>query len=286
MSQAAIVTGGASGIGLAIASQLVEQGYQVLICDLHKARLAEAAEALGENVITLFGDVSDPAVISKMTDMAFEAFGQVDLVFANAGLGINAPLLNATPDQFDTTFGVNTKGAWMTVQAVAQRWLETGASGKLCITGSEHSLGFQHAGNGLYTAAKHAVLGLADVLRHELPENISISVLCPGLVATNIYDTSHIEGTRELPPQAKAFSAAVMAKGMPAREVAAKAIAGTRAGEFLIVTHAIARDAAEQRWQDIDTAFAKQAPRSEDSDKYLVTKVIDEVRAEYRSRQK
>lgn len=285
MKGAAIVTGAASGIGRAIAAQLIGEGYNVLITDIHAKRLHKTATTLGSNALALVGDIADPAFTTALANAAFEAFGQVDMVFANAGLGINAPLLDATPDQFDLTFGVNTKGAWLTVQAVARRWVADGTSGKICITGSEHSLGFQHAGNGLYTASKHAVLGLADVLRHELPDTISISLLCPGLVDTGIYDASHIPGAPDLPAHSKAFGAAVMAEGMPPSEVASRAIAGTRRGDFLIVTHAASSPPTVRRAQEVADAFATQAPAGSDDADYDVISVMKRVRSAYKSGQ-
>lgn len=283
---AAVVTGAASGIGRAIATALIAEGWHVLLTDIHTERLQKTVADLGDNAIGLQGDIAAPDMAKTLADKAFSAFGAVDMVFANAGLGINAPLLDATPDQFDLTFGVNTKAAWLTVQAFARHWVENGLMGKICITGSEHSLGFQHAGNGLYTASKHAVLGLADVLRHELPERISVSVLCPGLVNTGIYDVSHIPGTHDLPPQSKAFGAAVMARGMDPAEVARRAIDGTRRGDFLIVTHDASHPPTVKRAQEVADAFATQAPKGSDAADYDVTSVMKSVRAAYRSGQK
>lgn len=285
MSQVAVVTGASSGIGLALSERLLKDGYRVMMMDIHAERLAAVAEKLGAKAATFSGDIADPAICRALADFAYDTFGSVDLVFANAGLGINAPLVDATPEQFDTTFGVNTKGAWLTAQAFVRRWLDADESGRICITGSEHSIGFQHAGNGLYTASKHAVLGLADVLRHELPDTISVSVLCPGLVATNIFDAAHVPGVPQRSERTLAFSKAVMDRGMAPEEVARHTIAMTLKGEFLIFTHAVARAAAEQRWREIDQAFAEQAPPSDDDEKYDVNKVVAEVRRAYRSRQ-
>ena len=285
MSKSAVVTGAASGIGLGMAQVLIQDGYKVLLTDINGEALDAAVAELGQNAYALQGDIADPALIETLAAQAFNTFGTVDLVFANAGVSTGAPLLKATPEQFDLIFGVNTKGAWLTAKAFANRWQETGASGRICITGSEHSLGFQHAGVGLYTASKHAILGLGDVLRRELPDTISLSVYCPGIVATNIYDQSHIDGVAEIPDAAKAYGAAIMAHGMSPTSAARKAIEGTLRGDFLIVTHAVARDGAEERWRAIDTAFATQAPPDETSEQYRIPKIVAAVRAEFKSRQ-
>lgn len=284
MSQSAIVTGASSGIGLALAQALVADGYRVMMADIHEARLKQAAAPLGSAVEILAGDIADPSITTSLAEQAFACFGTVDLVFANAGIGMNAPLLKARPEQFDRVFDINVKGAWLTAQAVAQHWVKTGAKGRICITGSEHSLGYQHAHSGLYTASKHAVLGLADVWRHELPDTISISVLCPGLVATQIYDTRHVPGTRTPSPDALAFGEQMMGRGMAPEQVARQAIDGTLAGEFLIVTHSVSRPGAEQRWQEIERAFDEQAPATGAHDKYDVETIMAELLAKARSR--
>jgi NAD(P)-dependent dehydrogenase (short-subunit alcohol dehydrogenase family) len=277
MNKAAIVTGASSGIGLALAQALVADGYRVMMADIHEARLKQVAAPLGNAVKTLAGDIAAPSVSEALAEQAFTVFGSVDLVFANAGIGMNAPLLKARPEQFDRVFDINVKGAWLTAQAVARRWVEAGANGRICITGSEHSLGYQHAYSGLYTASKHAVIGLADVWRHELPETISISVLCPGLVATQIYDARHVPGARTPSPDALAFGQQVMGRGMPPEEVARKAIDGTLAGDFIIVTHSVSRPGAETRWHEVERAFAEQAPPTGAHDKYDVETVIAEL---------
>ena len=285
MNKSAVVTGASSGIGLGLSQLLAEDGYRVLMMDIHADRLAEAAASVGAAAETFAGDIADPSVCTALADAAFDRFGTVDLVFANAGIGMTVPLIEATADQFDTVFNINTKGAWLSAQAFARRWIDTGASGRLCLTGSEHSIGFQHAGSGLYTASKHALLGLADVLRHELPESISVSVLCPGLAATNIYDARHVPGTALRSERAIEFSKAIMDRGMSPREVARHAIDYTLQGEFLIFTHAVSRPPADTRWQEIDRAFRLQAPPGPDDDKYDVNKVVADVRAAFKSRQ-
>ena len=98
---AAVVTGAASGIGRAIATALIAEGWHVLLTDIHTERLQKTVADLGDNAIGLQGDIAAPDMAKTLADKAFSAFGAVDMVFANAGLGINAPLLDATPDQFD-----------------------------------------------------------------------------------------------------------------------------------------------------------------------------------------
>ncbi len=108
----------------------------------------------------------------------------MDLIFANADVITNAPLLETTPEAFDWRFAVNVSGVWAIARAFLPKLIPEGRLGHLMITASEFALGFQSAAAGVYTSTKHAVLGLAESLRAETPDSIGVSVLCPGLVAT------------------------------------------------------------------------------------------------------
>ena len=175
----AVITGGASGIGKAIAKSLLSRGGQVVIADIDEAAIASALSELGDNATGMTCNVRDIEDVDKLADDSWQHLGEVDLVFANAGLAPGAPLIEATEDQFDVIYEVNIRGAWATCKAFALKMIANDAKGHLCVTGSEHSLGMQHPMMGHYTASKHAVLGWADVMRAELPENVDISILCP-----------------------------------------------------------------------------------------------------------
>ena len=278
------MTGAASGIGKAIASALIADGYKVLLSDINEAKLKETVSALGPDASGYVGDVGDPHDIANLAQKALLSLDTIDLVFANAGTGIARSLLDATPEEFDRTFDINAKGAWLTAQAFAKHWLNEGQSGRMCITGSEHSLGFQHTGNGLYTGAKHAILGIADVLNRELPDSITVSVLCPGLVATSIYDHSHVPGV-PTSETGRAVGQAMMSQGISPEIVARHAIDRTLAGDFIITTQAVSREGAADRWQAVEAAFAQADLPEPDPEKYRVTDVLNAIRAAYKSRQ-
>jgi NAD(P)-dependent dehydrogenase (short-subunit alcohol dehydrogenase family) len=274
----AVVTGGASGIGRAITEILARRGDRVLVADIDEGAAADLAAELGEGASFMRCDVSDHAAVEALADRAFELFGQVDLVFANAGTIINGPLIAATPQELDWIFGVNVRGAWSTMSAFARRMRASGQEGRICVTASEHSLGLQHTGAGLYTATKHAVMGLADVMREELAPLIGITVFCPGLVATNLAHAPRPANLRQPSERAVAFGAAVQSRGMPSEEAARAAVEGTGRGERLIVTHAESWPAARRRAEMVEAAFAAQAPWSEGLDRYDVNRVVKEVR--------
>ena len=275
----AVVTGGAGGIGEAIARKLTERNCSVVISDFNTQAGEALSNELGDRAEFIGFNASDVASVERMAQHAWQN-GPVDLVFANAGVSAGAPLLEATEAQFDWQFGVNVKGVWATAKAFANRMIAKDREGHLVLTGSEHSLGMQHTQMGFYTGTKHAVLGIADVLRNELPEGVKVSVFCPGIVATDLHDIDRYGVLPKSPDDARALGAMVMSKGMSAEYVAERALAGVEAEEFLIVTHPTALAAAENRYRDIKSAFETQAPMSEDAKKFEVNTILAETLAE------
>ena len=270
----AVVTGGASGIGRAIAEELAARGIAVVLADVDLERAEAAAREIGGRACAAHCDVTDPASVDALVAVSERLVGPVGLVFANAGVSAGGPLLQSRTEEFDFVFAVNVRGTWCTLAAFARRMIEQGIEGRLCVTGSEHSIGMQHAGLGFYTASKHAVLGLADVLRAELPPAISISVLCPGIVAT---DLNRSKRNSSLPPddaQTLAFGDLVMSMGKPAAEIAMRAVDGVLAGEFLIPTHAHSIRPAEKRWGEIKDAWGRLAPWHEGAEAYEMDSLL------------
>ncbi|MDP3676043.1 MAG: SDR family NAD(P)-dependent oxidoreductase [Novosphingobium sp.] len=273
----AVVTGAASGIGLALSEDLVARGARVLMADIAEPALAREAVRLG--AVHRVCDVSDPAAVERLAAEAKSLFGTIDLAFANAGTILNGPLADAAPAEFDFIYAVNVRGAWSTIAAFARIMREQEHGGRISVTASEHSLGFQHGGAGFYTASKHAVLGLAEVFRAELPEKVRISAFCPGLVATNLADAARPADLPQPRESQRAFGRAVQAQGMAAADAARAGLDGVARGDFYIVTHANAHAAAERRFSEIDAAFAAQAPVGEGADRYEVNRIVAEMRA-------
>jgi NAD(P)-dependent dehydrogenase (short-subunit alcohol dehydrogenase family) len=122
-----VVTGGTSGIGLEAAKLFREEGATVIVVGLSPARLQSAASQIGDSVTVLRGDVSKPADIENIIKHISEKFGRIDVLFANAGMGLASPLEAVTEDQIDTQFDVNFKGVFFTIQKAA-RLLAKGGS--------------------------------------------------------------------------------------------------------------------------------------------------------------
>ncbi len=276
----AIVTGGASGIGSGIVKALLAKDCRVIIADYDGEAATRLAHELGDNSTAIQFDAAEIDSIDAMADKVWTDTGGVDLVFANAGISANEPLLQASPSVFDWHMNVNVRGVWATGKALINKMIEAGRKGHFAITASEHSFGLQHAGAGFYTASKHAVLGIAEIMRAELPESIGISILCPGLVDTKLYDAGRF-GLVPTNEDMKAFGAAIMRKGMSAEEIGIAAVEGIMRGDFYIVTHPLAFVAAEKRFTEIKHAFAAQAPMSEEAKQYdvnvVAAKVLEEL---------
>lgn len=276
----AVITGGASGIGAALADVVVARGGRSIIADYNGDAAWEKANSLGDSALAIQCDVANIDSVEDMANQSWDWSGGVDLVFANAGIGLSRPFLHATEEQFDATMGVNLKGVWATAKAFAVRMMADNRPGHICMTGSEHSLGLQHPGNAFYTASKHGVLAFGDVFRAELPDTIGVSVLCPGLTATRISDNSGaVFGQDNRSDEAKQMGRAVMAEGKSPAEVARHTLDQIENGARLIMTEPSAYIAAEQRAKDVKAAFDAQAPMTGDNPmRYHVETVVARLR--------
>jgi len=281
----AVVTGAASGIGRAIAQNLAARGVAVVVSDVNAAGLAETLASLTPDCRSFTCDVADHAAVEALAAFAAKTLGGCDLLFANAGVIAAGRYTKSTPAEAAWILGVNIGGVWNTTSIFARMMEAQAEGGRICMTGSEHSLGFQHTGAALYTASKHAVLGLAEVLRAEAPANLSVSIFCPGLVGTDLGAGPRPEG---LPAVERnlAMSAKIQARGMPADEAAHDAVEGTLRGDFYIVTHSHTIQAAERRLAEMQAAFAAQAPWERNQDRYEVNTVIAAVAAEMKAETK
>jgi NAD(P)-dependent dehydrogenase (short-subunit alcohol dehydrogenase family) len=167
---------------------------------------------------------------------------------------------------------INVLGVWHGCSVFGRRLIEQGTPAHIVNTGSENSLGVPHTGAALYTASKHAILGLSDVLRRELPDFIGVSVLCPGMVATELSKSGLKRPDRFGGPFERGARTGVQ-PGLDPDEVGRRTVEGIKRGDFYIVTHPPVVELAEERWKEISAAFAEQAPRF-DGDEVLDTRVF------------
>jgi NAD(P)-dependent dehydrogenase (short-subunit alcohol dehydrogenase family) len=180
----AVVTGGASGIGRAMAARFRAAGMRVVIADVEAAVLERTAGELGvEGIVT---DVSDPASVHALADAVLARHGAVHLVCNNAGVGGQGPMASLTLKDWQWVIGVNLWGVVHGVQAFLPILLGQG-QGHIVNTASVAGLCAHPSVPGPYTASKYAVVGLSECLRNELAgTGVGVSVVCPGFVRTNI----------------------------------------------------------------------------------------------------
>jgi meso-butanediol dehydrogenase/(S,S)-butanediol dehydrogenase/diacetyl reductase len=175
----AVVTGGANGIGLAAARALAAGGASIWIFDLERERPDEVARSLGGRGCQV--DVTDRSSI----DAAFDRSGAPDIVVANAGMGVWAPLDETSADAWNRTIAVNLSGMFHTVQAAAQR-MKPHRRGAIVITASTNSYDGE-ATLVAYNASKAGILGILHTAANELgPWQIRVNAVCPGLIRTRL----------------------------------------------------------------------------------------------------
>src|SRR6516165_8248301 len=203
----AVVTGAASGIGLALARRLASEGMRVVLADLPGQRLdaaarevtahaGEAATGVPAAVLAVPADVSDEAALRAVVDAAGQAYGGVDLVCLNAGvLGpTNIPVWEITDADWRWVFGVNFWGVVNGLRAFVPHLL-TRDRAHVVITASVAGL-VTGVGEAPYVSSKHAVVALAEILRRQLAGSpVGVSLLCPWWVRTDILSSTRNRGT-------------------------------------------------------------------------------------------
>jgi NAD(P)-dependent dehydrogenase (short-subunit alcohol dehydrogenase family) len=186
-----VVTGGASGIGLALARRFQAAGMRVAIGDIEADALATAVASLGGEGSGVLGVRCDVTSLDEMRayrDAVFEHFGAAHVVCLNAGVAAVGPLLGTTTDTWRWLFGVNVFGVVHGIDAFGPALVGQG-DGHVVLTASGAGL-LSAPSMGAYGATKHAVVGIAAVLRDELRDaGVGVSVLCPGLVRTKILES-------------------------------------------------------------------------------------------------
>ena len=240
-----VITGGASGIGLAIARQLAGRGCRIVLADNDAAALAVCADER-DAFHSFVCDVTQQDTLERLADFSWSTLGGVDLVFANAGVGLPLrPLLDHTEAHARWVMEVNYFGVWRTLQTFGPRLIGQGSQCQVVVTGSENSIAVPAPLLGAYNASKHAVLGLTETFDRETPDFLGVSLLCPALVATNI-----AASVARIPDEfggPETFSGGGPALGFSPKQVAEHAIAGVEAGDFYIFTHHCNRDMISER---------------------------------------
>jgi NAD(P)-dependent dehydrogenase (short-subunit alcohol dehydrogenase family) len=208
--RAAVITGGAAGLGRAIVRRYLAEGARVAILDRDAAALADAATEFGPDVVTLRGDVTQLADNERIVAAAVERFGFIDIFIGNAGLYDDKATLDALPGErlssaFDELFAVNVKGYLLGAKAALAQLRER--RGSLIFTASISSF-YPGFGGILYITAKHAVAGLTKQLALELAPDVRVNAVAPGYIETGLRGLSALgqgERVRPAAPAADSF---------------------------------------------------------------------------------
>ena len=183
--KAAIVTGGAMGIGYAIAARLAEAGAKVLVADKDATAAEAAAAKIGGDAIAIAADVSDEAAVKEMLAKAIETFGGVDIFVNNAGIYPTKMVLDSSKEDFEKVIHVNLMGAFLCAREAAKQMIAQGNGGKIINITSIDALHPSSAGLAFYDASKHGLWGFTKNLALELaPHNITVNAIAPGGVLT------------------------------------------------------------------------------------------------------
>ena len=275
----AFVTGGASGIGFALGRAFASAGMNVMLADIESEALSRAKETLrrdGHTVSSVVCDVADPASVDAAADATAAAFGNVHIVCNNAGVGGGSGMDDISLDTWRWVLDVNLMGVLHGIKTFLPRIRAHGEGGHIVNTASMAGL---NAGLGFspYVASKFAVVAMSEGLAKQLaPLGIGVTVLCPGFVRTNIWESSRNRASRYgSPPAPEPQSAAGKlmthlrqqgASGLDPRDVAAQVLDAIRADQLYVFTHAGPDWRAElaERFDAILTAMDAAARKTTD----------------------
>lgn len=272
--KAAFVTGGASGIGLALGRAFAEAGMKVMLVDIEEDALKAAVRSLhniGPEVRGVVCDVSDPHSVERAAGASYQAFGHIHVVCNNAGVAAGGGVDNISIDDWRWVLDVNLMGVLYGIRTFVPHILAHGEGGHIVNTASMACM-VSGLGFGPYSASKFAVVNMSEGLAmHLKPLGIGVSVLCPGWVRTRIDQSGRNRPKRYGPPrtpepgsQAAVLSAHVaelLQSGLDPSDVARRVLTAIREDEFYIFTHPQMRFEMEQRFAAISAAMDEAAGR-------------------------
>jgi len=268
----AFVTGGASGIGLALGQAFAQAGMKGMLADIETDALAAAVKSLhnfGPDVRGVTCDVADPASVERAAEASYEAFGIVHVVCNNAGVAGGSGIDDIPLDTWRWVLDVNLMGVLHGIRTFLPHIRAHGEGGHIVNTASMAGI-VSGLGFSPYAASKFAVVAMSEGLAIELePLGIGVTVLCPGFVRTRIGASGRNRPERYGPTQmpdpaspAGALAARIaelLASGIDPSDVAARVLAAIREDELYVFTHPQMRAEAEGRFSAILAAMDEAA---------------------------
>jgi len=215
----AIVTGASSGIGEAIAEELVQRGAHVALFARRENRLQELAQRLAgkgsDEPLIVPGDVSKPEDVQKLMNQTVQRWGKLDIVIANAGFGYRAPIVDGDVERWKQLLDTNVYGLLLTLKYGVEQLLKQG-SGHVVVTSSIAGRAVT-AGGAVYSGSKFAAGAIAEALRQEVgQQGVRVTTVEPGAVETEFakvagYPPGTVEAIKQLEPlQAKEIAQVVI----------------------------------------------------------------------------
>jgi NAD(P)-dependent dehydrogenase (short-subunit alcohol dehydrogenase family) len=262
----AVVTGGASGIGRAIAERLAAEGMRLVLADIEEGALAAAQkemEAQGATVVAVRTDVSQPSDVEALAKKSVDAFGAVHVLCNNAGVGPpGGPLWERSVADWQWVLGVNLWGVIHGIRVFVPIMRAQDTECHIVNTASLAGL-VSVPWMGIYNVTKHAIVTLSETLHHELTlsgTKLKISVLCPAWVNTALADSDRnrpaglTDPGATKSPQSEMVELALrqfLATGRPPEQIADAVFSAIRDEKFYILTHPEGNQVIETRMQDI-----------------------------------
>jgi len=260
----AVITGGASGIGLAVAEALIAEGMSVVLADIDAPKLRDVEARLAEDgasVATMICNTTAEPEVNALIEYALEQFGGVHVMFNNAGIGGVGDAWADSMDLWRRVVDVNLLGVVHGIRAVLPVMQQQGA-GHIVNTASMAGLGAV-PGIAPYIATKHAVVGLSESLFLEqlaTGSPVSTSVLCPGFVKTDLMDKEPDTLDAPLAQSMNEFLRIGIENGIPAADVADQVVAAIKADRFWILTHEDMRQGPAERMERAATGTNPTLP--------------------------
>lgn len=258
----AVITGGAGGLGMALARQCAGRGMKLVLADVDRGALEAAARSLGSGVTvaTAVTDVMRRESVEALSRLAFERFGAVHLLFNNAGVGLSKSVAETTANDWSWVLGVNLWGVIHGIAAFLPRMEAQPEASRIVNTGSAAGL-LSDPGMAAYGVSKHGVVVISETLHKELAakgSRVGVTVLCPAFFPTGITSSERVRPAELASPASEVdlevqekLDAAVRKGRLSADDVARQALEAVLAGELYCFTHKKIRLAIEERLRHV-----------------------------------
>lgn len=183
-NRVAIVTGTASGIGLAIAQLFIKEGAKVIFSDLNESGKA-AADACGENALFIQCDISDTESVKNLVTKALDAFGTIDILINNAGILRQSPISETSDEEWNVVINTNLKGPFLLTREVLPTFEKNGQGKIINIASIAGIIGYENLSP--YCASKGGIIAMTRALALEFaPKKIKVNCICPGAIKTGM----------------------------------------------------------------------------------------------------